>query len=256
MWKNALLALAAAVAAVACEPSHIAAPAGTDGTGSPPSTSIQHGDGTDESPYYWVDAGEWAPTYSFDETSPLYKWDAAPCPPMYRHTLWLNIDIANVGRRKFWFQGPMYWTRTISPGHAIYDLVVPGVDERGEWTASGPVVAECRRGLLPGLGMIRLTDHLGQLRRNGINAGDGCGGAGGGDYHYMESYDPYAPVPDDHESGMSTYCGAGDGGGSSFDPDDYSCEWDYITIEISRDGGQTWEVWWSGWAQVCREHAS
>lgn len=145
MSKRALIALAAALFTGACEPSHIAAPPVL--SHAPPSTSIQHGDGTTESPYYWVEPGEWAPTYSFSETTPLYEGEAAPCPPVYRQTLWLRINIANVGVRKFWFQGPMNWVRTIAPGYAIYDLVVPGVDERGEWTASGPVVAECRRGL-------------------------------------------------------------------------------------------------------------
>jgi hypothetical protein len=252
MRKRALITFAAALFTAACEPSHIAAPPAI--REAPAASSVQHGDGTAESPYYWVEPGDWTPTYSFDEAEPLHEWDAAPCPPVYRQTLWMYIDIANVGRRKFWFQGPMYWTRTIAPGFAVYDLVVPGVDERGEWTASGPVVGECRRGLLPGLGMIRLTDHLGQLRRNGINA-DGCRDGAGGEWYYMESYDPYAPTPEDGAA-VPTGCGGDGSGGDGFDPGNYSCTWDYITIEISRDGGKTWEVWWSGWAQVCEEYAS
>jgi hypothetical protein len=202
-----------------------------------------------------VTPGEWAPTYSFNETTPLYEGDAAPCPPVYRGTLWLNIDIANVGRRKFWFQGPMHWTRTIAPGYATYDLVVPGVDERGEWTASGPVVAECRRGLLPGLGMIRLTDHLGQLRRNGIKAEGGCDGDGtdpwgDADEIYMATYDPYAPASD--EDAVTPACGGAGGNGGA--GSGYTCAWEYITIEISRDGGQSWEPFWSGWAQSCEQN--
>lgn len=250
MRKRALIALAAALSTGACEPSHIAAPPVL--ADAVPSTAIQRGDGTAESPYYWVEPGEWAPTYSFNETVPLFEGEAAPCPPVYRQTLWLRINIANVGVRKFWFQGPMYWARTIAPGYAVYDLVVPGVDERGEWTASGPVVAECRRGLLPGLGMIRLTDHLGQLRRNGINAGDGCGGDGGEDY-FTESSAP--SLPGDPDDVASPNCGGGDGDGGSAS-EDYTCEWTWVTFQISRDGGKTWEAWWSGWAQVCEENAS
>lgn len=255
MSKLAPFLLAAVLFTTACEPSNIAAPPATVAS-TPAATSIQHGDGTAESPYYQVYSGDWAPTYSFEETSTLYEWDAAPCPPVYRGTLWMYIDIANVGRRKFWFQGPFHWITTIAPGYARYRLVVPGVDQYGEWTASGPVIAECRRGWLPGLGLIRLTDHEGQLRRNGINAGDGdgCGAGGGGDWYYMESYDPYAPTPEDGET-VTTSCGGG-GGGDGFDPSNYLCSWDYITIEISRDGGKTWEVWWSGWAQVCEEYAA
>jgi hypothetical protein len=69
----------------------------------------------------------------------------------------------------------------------------------------------------------------------------------------MESYDPYSPTPEDGET-VTTSCGGG--GGAGFDPSNYSCTWDYITIEISRDGGKTWEHFWSGWAQVCEEHAA
>jgi hypothetical protein len=253
MRKPALLALAATLFTTACEPSDIAAPTPAATVTAARSTSIQHGDGTAESPYHWVEAGDWAPTYSFEETSALNEWDAAPCPPVYRGTLWMYIDIANVGKRKFWFQGPMHWVTTIAPGYARYRLVVPGVDERGEWTASGPVIAECRRGLLPGLGMIRLTDHEGQLRRNGINAGNGGGCVGGGDWYYMESYEPYDPAPAEDDAGVTADCGGGSGG-AGFDPGNYSCSWDYITIEISYDGGKTWEHFWSGWAQVCEEH--
>jgi hypothetical protein len=174
--------LATLLTAAACEPSRIAGPAADAAMEVPTTTTIAwRGDGTEESPYFYVEpADEWATTFSFEESMPMYEGEAAPCPPMYRNTLWMWINIANVGRRRFYFQGPFNWVRTIAPGYAVYSIVVPGVDERGEWTASGPVVAECRRGLLPGLGMIRLTDHLGQLRRNGINAGggDGCGGGG------------------------------------------------------------------------------
>jgi hypothetical protein len=101
--------------------------------------------------------------------------------------------------------------------------------------------------------MIRLTDHEGQLRRNGINAGNGGGCVGGGDWYYMESYDPYDPAPAEGDAGVTASCGGG-GGGAGFDPGNYSCSWDYITIEISYDGGKTWQHFWSGWAQVCEEH--
>lgn len=99
--------------------------------------------------------------------------------------------------------------------------------------------------------MIRLTDHLGQLRRNGINAGDGCGGDGGDDY-FTESNAPPASAPDVVTATPS--CGGGGEGGS--ESEDYTCEWTWVTFQISRDGGKTWEGWWSGWAQVCEENAS
>lgn len=231
----------------ACEPAHISAPGARVDTRV--SASIQHGDGTPDNPYYYVSPGEWAATYPFAESTPLDEWDAAPCPPMYRGTLWLFIDIPNVGRRRFYFQGPFNWVATISPGYARYTVVVPGVDERGEWTASGPVIAECRRGWIPGLGLIRLTDHEGQLRRNGINAGgDDCnrGGHWGDDPVYMTGYDPYAPAPD--EGSVEIACGGGGGG------DGYTCYWEWMEIEISYDGGATWQLFWADWGQVCYLH--
>jgi hypothetical protein len=252
MRTRAISCLATLLALSACESSPVTPPATDAATAIPTTTTIAwRGDGTQESPYYYAEPDEWTTSYSFQETQTLYEWDAAPCPPMYRGILWIWINIANVGRRRFYFQPPFYWARTIAPGYAVYDVVVPGVDERGEWTASGPVVAECRRGLLPGLGLIRLTDHLGQLRRNGINAGgdDGCGGGGGGydDPVYITSYDPYAPAPAD--TGEATIeCGGGGGGGGR------TCYWEWMDIEISRDGGGSWEPWWSGWGQVCYEN--
>lgn len=244
-----VIACLAVLLATACEPAQIAAPAAARaGAGAPPSSSIQQGDGTATNPYYYVFPGEWETTYSFAESAPLYEWDTAPCPPMYHGTLWLWIDIANVGRRRFYFQGPFNWIRTIAPGYARYSIVVPGVDERGEWTASGPVIAECRRGWLPGLGLIRLTDHEGQLRRNGINAGGGDGSCEREeDPIYMTSYDPYAPAPEG--DAVTAECG----GGGSGDGGGYTCSWEWMEIEISYDGGQTWQTYWSGYGQVCYE---
>jgi hypothetical protein len=41
--------------------------------------------------------------------------------------------------------------------------------------------------------------------------------------------------------------GGGDAGGSG----GVTCQWEYMTIEISYDGGKTWSVWWEGWGQTC-----
>jgi hypothetical protein len=41
--------------------------------------------------------------------------------------------------------------------------------------------------------------------------------------------------------------GGGDAGGSG----SVACHWEYMTIEISYDGGKTWSVWWEGWGQIC-----
>jgi len=74
-----------------------------------------------------------------------------------------------------------------------------------------------------------------------------CGGGGGGAWYYIAepidvSYDPYTerePVSDCDSSG-----GSGDGDGAI-------CHDEYVYVELSNDGGVTWEVIWEGWAQVC-----
>lgn len=99
-------------------------------------------------------------------------------------------------------------------------------------------------------GIGRVLSFEGTIWRAGDDDdGWGCGD-GGGDRYCMESYDPYAPEPD--EGAVTANCGGG-GGGAGFDPGSYSCYWDYITLEISYDGGQTWQHFWSGWAQICDE---
>ena len=57
-----------------------------------------------------------------------------------------------------------------------------------------------------------------------------------------------APSGMDTEDNSSGSSGGGGGG--------YNCSWDYITIQISYDGGATWQDYWSGWAQVCESLAS
>src|SRR5688500_12343460 len=114
MRKRVVAYLAALLTAAACEPSRIAAPAADVKDTSPSTTTIAwRGDGTAESPYYYVEPDDWSTTYSLAESRARNEGAAAPCPPLYRGTLWMWINIANVGRRRFYFQPPFYWARTI-----------------------------------------------------------------------------------------------------------------------------------------------
>lgn len=145
---------------------------------------------------------------------------------------------------------------------AIYETIAPSeaTDPAGNvWRFEGRYNALCRGGQLElgpvvfGGQIVVAQDPITRpvLVRRGTGD-DGCGdGGSGGDWHYMELYDPYSPAPENAGETVTTSCGGGgsDGGGS--DPTGYSCTWDYITIEISYDGGQTWHDFWSGWAQVC-----
>ena len=70
-------------------------------------------------------------------------------------------------------------------------------------------------------------------------------------------YDPYAPDGGDAVdcSGLDGDGGisVGGGGGTSGDPGGggSNCSTEWVAIEVSYDGGETWSVWWEGEAQVC-----
>lgn len=66
-----------------------------------------------------------------------------------------------------------------------------------------------------------------------------------------EPYDPYSPTGpndpgDDCESPANPGGEGGGGGGGGM-----SCHTEYVIVEISNDGGATWEVYWEGYATVC-----
>ncbi len=56
----------------------------------------------------------------------------------------------------------------------------------------------------------------------------------------VRTYGPGSPA----SSGGGSSGGGSTGGGTT-------CNHEYVLIEVSYDGGQTWSVWWEGWATVC-----
>jgi hypothetical protein len=80
------------------------------------------------------------------------------------------------------------------------------------------------------------------------SGGDGCGGWKD-EPIYMTSYDPYAPHGE--EDGIAADCDADGSTGGSSGGFSTTCRWDHVTLEVSYDGGATWQTYWSGWAQVC-----
>jgi hypothetical protein len=140
---------------------------------------------------------------------------------------------------------------------AVYETIqtAEAVDPAGNvWRFQGRFNALCRGGemevgpLVFGGQLLVSQNPITRpvLVRRGAGGGDdGCGDGTGEDAYYMESYDPYSPVPD--EDAVIPSCGGSTGGAGG----NYTCWWDYVTLEISYDGGQTWHFFWSGWAQVC-----
>lgn len=180
-----------------------------------------------------------------DDNGVEYEMDTGEvaCPAILNSHVkyWVNINA--VGSRLFTFFAPH--TRIGYLGRGVYRYrMTLGRSDDDEWLAEGPWTGRCIGYGQWGIG--RVLSFEGTVWRVGDNGGDG-GGCGGGEWYYMESYDPYAP----EENAATASCGGGGGGGGSDSGGNYSCYWDYITLEISYDGGQTWEHFWSGWAKVC-----
>lgn len=70
-----------------------------------------------------------------------------------------------------------------------------------------------------------------------------------------ETYDPYDPAPGPVVTALSgTECDGGSGGdGDSGDTGGggASCTLKYVYLETSTNGGDTWSIYWEGWAYVC-----
>jgi hypothetical protein len=74
-----------------------------------------------------------------------------------------------------------------------------------------------------------------------------CSNGAGGNWYYItdpldESYEPYTSTEPESDCNSS-----GGGSGSAV----VTCHDEYVYVEVSNDGGVTWEVIWEGWAQVC-----
>ncbi|HEX6374076.1 MAG TPA: hypothetical protein VF006_34430 [Longimicrobium sp.] len=185
---------------------------------------------------------------AYDASGMEYEMDTGEvaCPAILNSHVkyWVNINA--VGQRLFTFFAPHTRIGYLGGGVYRYRMTL-GRSDDNEWLAEGAWTGKCIGYAQWGIG--RVLSFEGTVWRVGDDEGDGCGG-GGGDWYYMESYDPYSPTPDE-DAAVTTSCGGG--GGDGFDPANYSCYWDYITLEISYDGGKTWQEFWSGWAQICDE---
>lgn len=64
-----------------------------------------------------------------------------------------------------------------------------------------------------------------------------------------EAYDPFDP-----DQALPADCGGGSEEGASGTGDGMNCWQEYIVIEISYDGGLTWQEFWAGWGTVCEQN--
>lgn len=79
-------------------------------------------------------------------------------------------------------------------------------------------------------------------------------GGDGGEYITeigSAAYDPYDP-----EQTLASDCSGESAGASGGENEGMTCWQEYMVIEISYDGGITWQEFWSGWGTVCEQNQS
>lgn len=155
-----------------------------------------------------------------------------------------------------------YHTFPYQYGFAQYSaLPDPATSEDGQaiWTNPGAYV-ECTNTWFynpnGSVAFVEFRWHVINYRGEVTANSGGCEGNGGNtDPIYMMSYDPYVPVPADPAGEVSVLaCGGGAGGSSG--GGGVTCRWEWMEIEISYDGGQTWQSFWSGSGQMCEQQAT
>ena len=85
-----------------------------------------------------------------------------------------------------------------------------------------------------------------------IGSADGNCYPDGAGYYYVSFYKFYH-VNARYPRRGGYYFGSGGGGGADDGGGGWSCSTEYVVIEISYDGGATWQTWWQGYATVCEE---
>jgi hypothetical protein len=143
------------------------------------------------------------------------------------------------------FTGEAYYTGSHF-GHAHYEARVASTD--GDWVAYGFMdfsLVECQF-LSTRTFYTMPASNIYDFQRIG---GDEEGCEGGGSTELVENveYGGYDPFESQVSNGG---CGSSGGGG---DPGTGggNCHTEWVVIEISYDGGNTWQTYWEGTATVC-----
>jgi uncharacterized membrane protein YgcG len=152
-------------------------------------------------------------------------------------------------------KGPGTYTdnRGLKFANSVYESMSTSTatDALGQrWAFKGKFRAYCRNGNLE-LGPIvfggQMLVALGPL--DPPYRVEGSAGEGGGSCYTQLFYDPDQECPGGGGgTGGGDEGGGGSGGGSGGGG---GCLTEYIILEISYDGGNTWSVWWEGYASVC-----
>ncbi len=182
---------------------------------------------------------------------PLAAQEAIPCPPEVFHTVVVD---------GIWFDDVwLVMLRSVGSNIAIYEVIGTPISRGGGWQwENGSITLSCyvwwiwRFGVQVGLRVYPVIETSGAVVPTGGDGGDGCGGGGGGGGDPMDQTSSFgirpvgAPLMTETCDGGGGGTG-GDGGGGGSD----GCSTQYGKIEVSYDGGVTWETWWEGWYTEC-----
>lgn len=182
----------------------------------------------------------------------------------------LHVATANNGQVVYFYAN---WIRNSHAGvnKAFYDpapgQAVPIVSEDGQarWYNPGMFLACYKLVTYRSNGTIEFARDVYQVQyiEGEIKT---CPSGGGGanpelDHEiYGSSYDPFDPVGGDGGAAsitdvLQSECaetGSGGGGSDTWaGPGGTTCRYEYLVLEISNDGGMTWDVLWTGWGTVC-----
>jgi len=91
-----------------------------------------------------------------------------------------------------------------------------------------------------------INEYGGTVTSCDSGGGGNVGGTGFTDIGMDPGYDPYGT----YDPGGGS-CGEPGETGSPSGGNGFVCHTEYIYIEISYDGGKTWEGWWQGYATIC-----
>lgn len=191
------------------------------------------------------------PTLRADPGDIVEGIDPVPCPSALWHTVVVDgIWFDDVYLQKY---------QTVGSNIAIYDVVGTPVSRDGMWewhdggaTISCNVLHILRFGVHLDLMVYTVSDNWGPLVPV---SDDECDSDGGGDPPPAEesiARQTTAPQINSQEVLASTSsCGTSGGTSGGGGGDGETCTEEYGEIDISYDGGATWQVWWEGWYTEC-----
>lgn len=187
-------------------------------------------------------------------------WVAHPCPDPYGSNTWMWHTIPNVGAVKLVMRPPQKIQVRYGPAYVKYvpsSIDPANAPDGSVWGAEGPYDARRFHSLVRAAHFVAPVPGSFQGTVWPMSPppdeppGEDCGDE--------EELPLEMAPPSTSEAVSMTTCGGGGSGTESGSGSESgsgtgtNCSVQYGVIEISYDGGITWEVWWEGYYTVCEE---